>query len=356
LSEDLLKRASLSIVGAALAILTPQIALPAAPPRIVVIADEDWAHDSISSRLRAELRTVGFEVTVLPAPPADTPRRALEEAALHDGAVAAVRLTPSRDRIEVWIVDRITGKTVLRDLTIPEADPDRDATIALRTVELLRASLMEIDAPHPPRGDAPAPPAIRAMAQLAPIETRLDIPRAAAPDAARYSIEVGPTMIVSPGGLAPLAALSVGAHAFLHPRISVGVSGFLPLTAARVDGVEGSSTSRVFVVSADATAHFGSRDARWDPQLGAGAVLLVLHTEGTGRAPSSIGLSSDSVSAGLFLRPGVGVALGDRLHLRADLLTGVALSRFALDYAGRTAATWGWPFVVASLGLEVELR
>lgn len=351
----MVKRASLSALGAALAILTSRPALPADPPRIVVIADDVRAHDSIFSRLRAELRSMGFEVTVLAAPPADTPRRALEEAALHDGAVAAVRLTPSRDRVEVWIVDRITGKTVLRDVLVAEAEPDRDATIALRTVELLRASLMEVDAPHPPRGDTPAPPTIRAIAQLAPPAIPPDHPGSAAPPAPRFAIQLAPAMIASPGGLAPSAALAVSARAFVHPRISVGVSGFFPLSAARLDGDEGTSASRVFVVSADASAHFGSPGARWDPTLGAGAALIVLHAEGTGSSPSWLGVSSDSVSVGPFLRPGVGLALGDRLRLRADLVTGVALRRFVLDHAGRTAATWGWPFFVGSVGIEIPL-
>ena len=349
------KRASLSALGAVLTILAPRIALPADSPRIVVIADDIRAHDSIFSRLRAELRTVGFVVTVLPAPPSDTPRRALEEAALHDGAVAAVRLTPSRDRVEVWIVDRITGKTVLRDVLVTEAEPDRDATIALRTVELLRASLMEVDAPHPPRGDTPAPAEIRTMAGLPPPAVLADRPDSEAQRAPRFALAVAPAMIAGPGGLAPMAALAVDARAFVHPRVGVGVSAFLPLSAARLDANEGTSTSRVFIVSADAFAHFASPGARWDPTLAVGVAGIVLHTEGVASSPSWLGVRSDSASFGMFLRPGISVALGDRLRLRTDVVTGLALPRFALDYVGRSVATWGWPFFVGSLGLEIPL-
>ncbi len=299
---------------------------------------------------------MGFDVTVLPSPPADSPRRTLEEAALQDGAIAAIRLTPSPDRVEVWIVDRITGKTVLRDVTISSRDPDRDATTAMRTVELLSASLMEVDAPHAPRGDTPAPPTIRAIAQLAPTAPGAEAPVVAVPSAPRISIDVGPAILGSPGGLIPFVGLTIGARAFFPPRVSAGVSVVVPFTAAHLDGPEGTSTSRVFVVAADATAHLARPGAVWDPRLGAGASLLVLHTEGTAASNVWRGFTHDTVSAGLFLKSSLGIALGDRTCLRADLVTGLALSQFALDYGGRTAATWGSPYFVGSLALEVDLH
>src|SRR6185436_2860745 len=61
---------------------------------------------------------------------------------------------------EVWVADRITGKTVIRDLVgaTPESGPD---DVALGAIELLRASLMELHSPTAPPSEAELTPAVR---------------------------------------------------------------------------------------------------------------------------------------------------------------------------------------------------
>ncbi len=68
---------------------------------------------------------------------------------------------PSERGVEIWIADRVTGKTVLREMADDGGTPDRDAALALRAVELLRASLLEVGLPAPPPGEVPATPEIR---------------------------------------------------------------------------------------------------------------------------------------------------------------------------------------------------
>src|SRR5579864_2144728 len=100
---------------------------------------------SLTRRVRAELQGLGLDVIVLKPPEEGSPMRApLELAARSVGAIAAVRLVPSGEgKVEVWVADRVTGKAVVRELDVPRSGAS-DAAIAVGSVELLRASLMEL--------------------------------------------------------------------------------------------------------------------------------------------------------------------------------------------------------------------
>ena len=106
--------------------------------RVVVVRNPD---PDLDARLLAELRFLGFTSEVVDVP---VPR---DVAALHDlarvhDAAAAIAIHDGGDRVTVWIGDRVTGKSVARALD--PTQPDRAREIAVRTVELLRASLVEL--------------------------------------------------------------------------------------------------------------------------------------------------------------------------------------------------------------------
>jgi hypothetical protein len=348
-----------AIVALALALgLTPAPAHADDPPRLVLVPS--GVDGALVERLRAELAAMGFAVSVAgPAHP--IARDALEDAARAGAAVAAVGITPARAGIELWIVDRVTGKTLLRD--VAEAGADRDTTVALRAVELLRASLLELDAPHPSRGETPAPAEIRAIAGLpapappAPPPVSTSPPASASPPASLrplFALGIAPAIVGSPGGLAPFPALDVGVRAWLHPRVAAGIFGLVPLATLPTSGPEGSSETRIALVATDVRVSLAPRGARWVPTAGAGVALVWLHTAGSA-SPGYVDLSNDGLTAAPFLRPGLGFSLSERLRLRADGLAGVTLRRLAVDYAGRVVARWGDPLLAASLGVEVDL-
>jgi len=75
-----------------------------------------------------------------------------------------VRLVASREgKVEVWVADRVTGKAVVRELDAPEGGTS-DAAVAIGSVELLRASLMELHSGEPAHGDAPATEKLQSLA------------------------------------------------------------------------------------------------------------------------------------------------------------------------------------------------
>jgi hypothetical protein len=186
---------------------------------LVVAAPEDAA---LARRLAAELAGLRFRAVEVVAPPGAAARRPLEELARSRGAIAAIRVVPLDGAVEVWIADRVTGKTVLREVLASGGADERDMLVSLRAVELLRASLLELGAPHAPPGEVSAdalPPEMRPLPGPA-AEARAagpapaPAPAAPAPGPAVASSgpapAVGPSPTATTGPVAP--TLEAGAH------------------------------------------------------------------------------------------------------------------------------------------------
>jgi hypothetical protein len=112
-------------------------------------------------RLQKELATVGFDVFVGPSPVHD-PRHDLEVAAATD-AMAAIALVRADDQgaVEVWVLDRLTGKTVIRTIHIALNSDKAPTILAVRTTEVLRASLLEATSEPPADASPPDVPPVR---------------------------------------------------------------------------------------------------------------------------------------------------------------------------------------------------
>jgi hypothetical protein len=313
---------------------------------VALVADR--ADDPITRRLRAELGALGFEV-VAGRRERDAPSRAsLESIARSSGAVAAIRVVPSPEGVEVWIADRVTGKTVLREVVAGGAGDAEPAVVAVRAVELLRASLLEIEAPHPPRGEEPAGPQVRAL--VAPAA------RAAADRVApaRLTFGIGPAVTASPGGLGGSTSVLATLRWWPADRIGVGSFVMFPAGTIRVDGPEGEALVSATVIGAGARWALADRSDTWLPELGAGVSIVTTRMDGLGYTPY-IGASDRVTVAAPYLDGGLGIALSPGLRLRVEALGGVATPRPVVRFAGREAATWGRPFAVGALCLEGAL-
>jgi hypothetical protein len=130
---------------------------PAAPPMV----------GEALVRLRSELMLEGFdaEVTQQPLGAPSEVRATLERIAptLTAAATALVAVVPGPEptAAELWVVDRLTGKTVVRRVRAdPKAAAARAAEVlSVRAVELLRASFLEL-AITAARGDTAATAAV----------------------------------------------------------------------------------------------------------------------------------------------------------------------------------------------------
>ena len=119
----------------------PALVVLVRPPQQSAIVHE------VITRIRGELAADGFNVLVIDATPGADPASALSRVGLQTGAAATLGLIlhPDARRAEVWIVDRMTNKTVMRSLEMPDISArSAPEVLARRSVELLRASLLEL--------------------------------------------------------------------------------------------------------------------------------------------------------------------------------------------------------------------
>ncbi|AUX21931.1 hypothetical protein SOCEGT47_024290 [Sorangium cellulosum] len=209
------------LLAPALAATRADAAPPPAPAReaaaaasrvAIVEADADDALvREAATRLRAELGAAGFEVVSVPrAPGGGDVRAGLERAAEEAGAFAAATIFRSRRgaTADLWIVDRVTRKTVVR--TVEVAGAAAPSVMAVRAVELLQASLLEaslLEADARPAGAAGAGVAVpddvrrwmapaRRRAGMAPRPQRAGM-------LAGIGVEAGVVALASAGGIGP---------------------------------------------------------------------------------------------------------------------------------------------------------
>lgn len=315
----------------------------AADSALVILIDP--GSPALSRRLQEEIETLDLSVRVVREV---DPQQPLENLARGANAVAAIRVTQAgAGVVEMTIVDRATGKTVSRRLSIATpADPASAELVATRTVELLRASLMELSAPHPARGDAPITPKLESLAPP-PVDAGTGAKRAAS----QISLSLGPALVFSPSlgttADAWLGLTWVGAH-----RVGLSVQGLLPLESHGLDTAEGriEASASIYRVAGVLRLPLG-----WDPlsgQLLAGAMLTRLTTRGDATAPF-VGEEEEHVLAGPWL--------GGRLELELSSLfavflagdAGLSFPRTVIRSAGRELTSYGRPLISASAGVAL---
>jgi hypothetical protein len=315
------------------------------------------ADDPVAVRMRAELEALGFRVIILPVSERPPSREALEAAAREAGAVAAVRVVPSQKGVEVWVTDRATGKTVLREVVSPQpGSPAGSGTIAVRAVELLRASLMEVESATPPPGEVPITPMVRAAAL-----PRAPSDEARAPPPSRrlgLSVQLGPAVAIAAGGVDPTVHMLVDLRWVPGEWLGVDVCGLVPTAPARIESKEGSSLVTLALLGAGAHIALApllgdhSPEPRWTPTLGAGVAAAWLQLEGVPKPPYA-GRRGAVGMVAPYLRAGLGVTALPHLRLRLDLIGGATAPRPVIRHAANQTAAWGPIFGVGSAGAEV---
>ncbi len=122
------------------------------------------------NRLRAELALHAFETELVDADVDEAPQARLAEIAKNAAALASIAFVQQGDStsVDVWLVDRISGKTTMRRIEVGRT-VDASSVLAIRAVDLLRVSLQEFEPDQAPPPDVagvragPAPVAVRKL-------------------------------------------------------------------------------------------------------------------------------------------------------------------------------------------------
>jgi hypothetical protein len=309
-------------------------------------------------RLAAELKELGFDALLIEPEGEATSRSSrssLDASAREVGAVAAIRAVPSGESVEVWIADRGTGKTLEREMADESADPD--SALVLRTVELLRASLLDIALPEEPAGEAPSPPDIARALEIRPpsaLAAERPLPSSPPPPLRVLRFALAPGVLVSPGGFSPMPAFGVGIDWRLTDTTGLVGLGMISLADARAEQPEGTVDLSVWSAGAAVRLFLTEPQSPWAPSIDVGAMLLHL-TSGARAEKGFIGLSSSASAAAPFVRVGLARSLPLPVRLRADVLVSALMQGVSVRVADREAATWGEPMVLISFGVDAGL-
>lgn len=335
--------AGLATAAVGLALLSPAPAHAAPAERPCILALVSPTHAGALARLRAELAVVGFDLRVVDSPPWPPSRDQMDVLARRESAVAALALIPEENRAatEIWVVDRVTGKTVVRVFEPPApAHGDEIELLAVAAVETLRATLVEITLPQPVHGDLAAPPAARELV-------------VAGGD--RFSARVAAAAGVSPGGLGPSWQLAIGVTRSLAPRLRIGFEGLLSITSASISGPEGRADVRLWfagpLIELSLTR---PSTARADARVAAGVWGVLMQMSGVASAPYA-GATETVDTVAPHLDVTLGWRFTRRLTVGARLSGAAATPAVTVRFPGRDAATWGRPLGLGALFVDVRL-
>ena len=343
----------LACVGLLLALTsTGRAAAEAARSRVALVRTEssDRLLSEAGTRLRAELVSAGFEVVEVDRAPGDS-RAEVEQAAERTKSVATVAIdrAGSGALADVWISDRVSGKTVVRRLKVG-GGPGAAAVLAIRALELLRASLLEVVLPASP-AEAPA---------AAPPPAVVDWVKPTLPPKAPEDGELldGPALGVGVLGLHGLRGigLAFGPTLRVFHGIGGGAFGRLvlagPLGGPSLSEPEGTASVRQEFLSLD--LGWATRAAPLGALVWLGAGAFHLHTAGSAAQPYRS--TSDDVLS-VLLTGGLGgvVRLGQDVALSAELAAVGLVPRPVVVIANRDAGSAGNPALAMSLNLLVAL-
>jgi hypothetical protein len=309
-----------------------------APVRVVLVrpANADPITAEALVRIQGELAAEGFSVVLVDAPaaaPPCPPEGPCEHAgdgpgATVDAEAPAVRLSldTSAHVAEIVIVDRPRNKKLTRWIDTSDVPPDHlAAVLAVRAVELVRASLVELSLPgaRPPEAKAPDP---------------------------SWGLEAGVSVLGSPGGVGP-AALTFARLRFAPLRQMELRLAFAGLgTSPRVEGPDGASARVTQLLALAEVALRPWPDLRARPSFALGAGALQVAVEGEAASPYK-GIEGARWAALLGGGAGVEVRVGPRLGVAIDARAFAAIPYPTVRFLGVEAARVAMPGLLASVTL-----
>jgi hypothetical protein len=305
----------------------------------------------LSQRVQEQLEALGFDVLVLNPPVMGAVgSTALEQTARNVGAIAAVRIVPAAQSVQVWTADPVTGQAVFRETVPPAGQKPSDAAVALGAVELLRASLIELHPPEPVSPPKPSEPPV-----VCPPPAPL-----AAPAEPRISVTAGFGIDLGLAGR-PAVSWEMAIWVRLHDRLGVRA---IAMPSLAPGGFTASPYGSVDVASqlygAELTYDLAPSLSAIVPVVGLGIARAEVTVRGFAAASSgNSNLDSDTPVVLPFGHLGVGWAPVRNLRVRADALGGFSAPAVQVcveDSQGNCTSSigrWGAPFVNASLGLEL---
>jgi hypothetical protein len=317
--------------------LHAQLAAPKDHPRVLLLADSPG--DPFINRIKSEVVSLGLDVVPGPS------QGSIETRARAAHAVAAIRILPSRNGVEVWMADASSGRSLLRQVIVDETPggPNQDV-VALQTAELLRTGLFaEPAAAAPPPS---APPLVI-------------VQNASPPSLAESGLRSGVEVLYSAGGAGPAWQAWFSFQHIWTRHLGIAVDVSAPFQRGTMSGPEGTADVGAIIVGAEALARFkAARDRLFlTAGLGAGAVSLLTKGHPSSVGSSQLETTSSTAYTGLgYARIALGAKVSNWLGLGVSGLAGTTVARVQIRFGGNDAGAWGVPVLGAALFAQVDWR
>ncbi len=311
-----------------------------AAPDIVVLLQPGGASPGqrrCLTRIRQELLAGGFGVTIVDPGP-ETDPASLGEALQHQphsAATIAVVGDPALGVAELWILDRIGTRAAVRRITAPAGDPNAVEIMAIRTIEVLRASALQrlVDS-NEARIPAPTCPTAPPAVVVGPEER------------SAFAIELGLLALDDLGGpgpaLIPVIRLRGQPSRSLFARLTLEGFGTQP----RVQAIEGSAqiSQALGIVEIGATFR---HNRRLQPLLTLGGGALRVASSGVGVYPFT-GIDQSQWAAIADLGVGLMVVVRTGWAVSFEVHALVAAPHPVVQFSGIAAGTIGRPALAAA--------
>jgi hypothetical protein len=298
-------------------------------------------------RIKSELLAGDFEVTVTDTPASELvpDARVLKRLAARTkppSATLAIFGDLGEGKAELWVVDRITGRSVIRMVEVEtSSDHSISEVLAIRVQELLRATLVEVSVeetrPQNPEPELPAISASRPVAEATPI-----VPW-------QFGIEAGGSVFGGTGGFgtagAPVVRLGFAINETFWLRL--GALGFG--TQPRLGPTFASASLSQSLVLLEGEARFRTR-RKVQPSVSIGIGSERVAVDGSANFPYH-GRSDDRWYFAGDVGAGVATRLSPHWEARIEGHAMVALPRPEVRFAGKTFAQAGLPTFMATLTL-----
>jgi hypothetical protein len=326
--------------------------------RIAVVTDSD---DATARRLAAELRALGFVVSLVTGPHARG-ERALIETAHRLGADGAVEADP--DDLVVYVREA-SGRTLIEHA----GAPTDSATAIPRATELLRTRVLPPPPELPAQSTSTSTSTPTSTSTLTPTRTPTRTPTPTptpTPTSRRPPADdtsLPPWTAIEPrvgawlgagvawsGGPAASAIYGMGGG-FLRVLGPIRIDLMLgrSLTASSVVGSQGQTSVDVWLAGVGARAHLAVGRIGGSAGLGLGGAWL--HLQGNANPPYVSG-HDDILTMWPYAVLGADASITRNLAVRIDGQLGFTSPRATIEFAGSAVADWGVPIVAGTLALE----
>jgi hypothetical protein len=334
-------------------------------PRVIVVTTH--SESTTAHRLEAELRSMDVEVIRVTSSDDGTHiRQSLQRLAKEQGAFAAVRIVPSGDEAEVWVADRVTGKTLVREVISSGNSEGFDEAISLGAVELLRASLLEIASVADLKGDVepgstpakllPEPPRATDGDDVSTRRARTRSARAGDERARESSSPAVAWIGIEPGVAFGVGRLKTGSTLEIDLKVlgRVGLGGqlvaSLPLSGQSVElhGDKALLRAQQFALMGCYAPTFGPLS----PSASLGIQTTSVTSTGE-TSPPNYAQEQRRVRFAPVGRVGMSFRWVPSLGLRLDAAASYQTEPLAIRMLGREVAEFGRPTLSISFGVEL---